>query len=494
MEMSHQGGAEAESLLRQNQRNVVVIPHNSKKTYGWEGGEAEKAPFLHNEPVKLTPAWEGANLPNDTLNLKGVAMELAPPKDKWNLIYMTLVLHGLGTLTAWNMFITAKDYFVEYKLVNDPVASANFLPYIGFASQIPNLLFSWFNVFVQVSGDLTTRIVWSLSIEVLLFVLTVILAMVDSSEWTGIFFWLTIVTLFIMNTFNAVFQNSVYGIAARLPPQYTGAVILGSNICGTLVVLIGWLSDVFSSSYRTSAIYYFIGGMLILLACFDTYFALPLNRFYRYHNSLQQRTLRVNPALAATNPNTDNVRKRPPYWTILKQSWVQLYNVFIIFFVTLAVFPAVHSDVKPMQNEFLGLNFTRITCFLTFNLTAMLGNITASLCPYPTRKWLGLFTTLRLIFIPLFLLCNYQPLGVNRTLPVLINNDWAYWVLAIILGWSSGHGSSLGMMFVGGKVAPENAATAGMIGGATLVTGLIAGLSMSRFSPNLVSLEFWKTF
>lgn len=38
---------------------------------GWDGGEGEKAPFLRNEPVKLTPAWEGSNLPNDTLNLKG---------------------------------------------------------------------------------------------------------------------------------------------------------------------------------------------------------------------------------------------------------------------------------------------------------------------------------------------------------------------------------------------------------------------------------------
>lgn len=37
----------------------------------------------------------------------GIAMDLVPPRDRWNLIYLTLVLHGLGTLTAWNMFITA---------------------------------------------------------------------------------------------------------------------------------------------------------------------------------------------------------------------------------------------------------------------------------------------------------------------------------------------------------------------------------------------------
>lgn len=68
----------------------------------------------------------------------------------------------------------------------------------------------------------------------------------------------------------------------------------------------------------------------------------------------------------------------------------------------------------------------------------------------PRPRWLALFTTLRLAFIPLFFLCNYQPMGVTRTLPVLIQNDYAYWVIAALMGWSSGHGSSLGMMYVSG--------------------------------------------
>ena len=75
-------------------------------------------------------------------------MDLAAPKDKWNIIFLTLLLHGLGTLTAWNMFITAKDYFVKYKLASAPIYSEHYLAYVGWASQIPNLLFSWCNVFL----------------------------------------------------------------------------------------------------------------------------------------------------------------------------------------------------------------------------------------------------------------------------------------------------------------------------------------------------------
>ncbi|XP_045490361.1 equilibrative nucleoside transporter 3 [Pieris rapae] len=484
MEMSHQGGAEAESLLRPD-RNATVMPQKR-----WDASEGEKAPFLRNEPVRLTPAWEGSNLPNDTLNLKGIAMDLVPPKDKWNLIYLTLILHGLGTLTAWNMFITAKDYFVKYKLANAPSYAENLMPYLGWAAQVPNLVFSWVNIFVEIGGDLTTRIVWSLCLEVVMLVVTVIFAMVDSSQWADIFFWVTMVTVFFLCGSNAIFQNSVYGVSARLPPQYTGAVVLGSNICGTLVVFLNWASDEFTQSHRTSAIYYFICGIFVLLICFDTYFALPLNRFYRYHVTLQERTLQVNPTLATNNPP---VKQKTPYGLIFRQGFIQFYNVFLTFFVTLSVFPAIHSDIKPMSTDFFGDQFTRITCFLTFNAMAMIGNITASLWQYPTPRWLSVFTTLRILFIPLFFLCNYQPLRRQRTLPVLINNDWVYWVMSVVMGWSSGHASSLGMMYVGGTVAPEHAATAGMLGGAMLVTGIVSGVTFSCFAPSLVSLGVWSS-
>lgn len=66
-------------------------------------------------------------------------------------------------------------------------------------------------------------------------------------------------------------------MAAKLPFKYTGAVVLGSNISGTFTSIISILSTQFASSDRTAAIYYFIAAMFVLLLCFDTYFALPLN-------------------------------------------------------------------------------------------------------------------------------------------------------------------------------------------------------------------------
>ena len=49
------------------------------------------------------------------------------------------------------------------------------------------------------------------------------------------------------------------------------------NLSGTIVALINIMSIAMAPNPRTAAIYYFITALFILLACFDTYFALPLN-------------------------------------------------------------------------------------------------------------------------------------------------------------------------------------------------------------------------
>lgn len=177
-------------------------------------------------------------------------------------------------------------------------------------------------------------------------------------------------------------------MAAKLPPKYTGAVVLGSNISGTFASIISIVSGSMSSSPRKAAIYYFIAAMFVILLCFDTYFAMPLNKFYRYHEMMSEK--REEKA----RRSGINVKARPPYWTIFKQSFGQLFNVFFIFFVTLTVFPAIHSDIRQVSDgKFLGIVpqnlFVQITCFLTFNVFAMLGSLTTSWI-----KWVRKFTRL----------------------------------------------------------------------------------------------------
>jgi solute carrier family 29 (equilibrative nucleoside transporter), member 1/2/3 len=344
--------------------------------------------------------------------------------------------------------------------------------------------------FKSFSGDLTKRVVWSLIIEIVIFLITVILAMVDSSSWNpATFFWSTMISVVILNMAGGIFQNTAYGMAAKLPSKYTGAVVLGSNISGTFASVISILSGSIWSSVRKAAIYYFITAMFVILLCFDTYFAMPLNKFYRYHEIMSEKQQEKSRRAGI------NINARPPYWTIFKQSFMQLFNVFFIFFVTLTVFPNVHSDIK-MKNKnemFMGIVsedlFTPITCFLTFNVFAMLGSLTTSWIKWPSPRFLIWPVVLRAAFIPLFLFCNYQPLSVTRVLPVYITNDYIYWGIAIIMSYSSGYLSSLAMMYApGSQTNPQYQITAGMFAAAMLITGIFSGILFSSVFPQIVQL------
>lgn len=55
---------------------------------------------------------------------------------------------------------------------------------------------------------------------------------------------------------------------------------------------------------------------------------------------------------ALTAAATDDKDIGVPYWTIFRQAMPQLFNIFFIFFVTLALFPAVQSGKHYNLNKF----------------------------------------------------------------------------------------------------------------------------------------------
>lgn len=201
-----------------------------------------------------------------------------------------------------------------------------------------------------------------------------------------------------------------------------------------------------------------------------------MQRFYRYHELVYQKE-----ANKRQLENNSRGTYRPPYWMVFKACFPQCFNTFLIFFVTLALFPSVQSDIQPSNKDFfVPLDYySNVMCFLTFNITAMLGSAIASLvqwvCTFfffflrsfvlrytltllyiqflysvytqPSKKYLFIPVILRFVYLPLFLLCNYQPVKTERILPVLINDDWVYWIIAITMGLSSGYLSSLSMMY-----------------------------------------------
>ncbi|KAG5887435.1 hypothetical protein JTB14_003287 [Gonioctena quinquepunctata] len=476
-----------------SRREYIYNEKNGLGTHTNAGDEESNEKTQLQQPVKLQPSWEENILPEDELNFKNLTMDeaslqLNTPPDRYNLVYITFLIHGIGVLMPWNMFITAIDYFTKYKLSKEYIGFAfpyvsNFMQYLTFSSQVPSVLFNWMNIFVQIGGNLTTRIVWSIGVEVVIFIITVIIAMSDTSSIPYGFFWITLVCVVILNIANGIYQNTIFGMAAKLPGKYTGAVVLGSNISGTFTAVVNILSSLMTPNIRMAAIYYFITALFVLLICFDTYFALPLNRYYRHFELKEKKELEKQRQFAR------GATEKPPYLYILKKCSPQLFNVFLLFFVTLSIFPALHSDIKPSnENFFISKDYyTSITCFITFNIFAMIGSGLPSYFIWPGPRFLWIPVALRILYIPFYLLCNYQVGGVDRILPVLISNDWVYWVVAVTMAISSGYFSSLGMMYTPRMVEEKYAATAGMFAAAALITGIFSGILMSFLWPWVIA-------
>ncbi|CAI6374027.1 unnamed protein product [Macrosiphum euphorbiae] len=410
-----------------------------------------------------------------------------PPKDSRNTVYLILVLHGIGILLPWNMFINAKSYFVDYKFGNDYLGhdlhyASIFMAYLTIFSQLPSLLFNWLNIFFPIRGHLSTRIVWSILTEILCFVFTVALVMINTSKIPTLFFWSTLCNIVLLNMANGIYNNSVFGIAAKLPAKYIGAVILGTNLSGTFTSIANIASISITPDAQIAAIYYFTTALFVLITCFNTYFALPLNRFYKYHELIYQRQIE--------NKHSKQSREhdKVPYWCIFKQASPQLINIYFVFFVTLSIFPAVHSDIKMSSKDFIfgETYYTSVMCFLTFNVSALIGTYISTLVSWPKPKWLFIPVVLRVILIPLFLICNYHPIGVTRIMPVVIESDYVFWALGTFLGLSSGYYSSVAMMYTLSCVEPRYSGIAGMFGAAVLITGVCGGILFGMITPFIV--------
>lgn len=271
---------------------------------------------------------------------------------------------------------------------------------------------------------------------------------------------------------NGIYQNSIFGTAACLPMKYPNAVIVGSNISGTLTSIIMILSKVSAPDVRTSAIYYFLTAIFVLLAAFDTFYVLQYIPFYRHHSSKSSSS--------PSQQQGNTVSSRPPYWEIFKKSWVHDISCFLVFFVTLSVFPALQANIRPSDPNFFISDdyFSPVTCFLFFNVFALLGSIVSDFIKKPGPRWVWIPVILRLLFIPFFVFCNVNP--KTRQLPVIIKNDYVYIIGAILMAFTSGYFSSLTMMYApSGLKEPKHQEVAGMVAAFFLVLGIFCGVTFS---------------
>lgn len=94
------------------------------------------------------------------------------------------------------------------------------------------------------------------------------MAIVDSSGWPSIFFWLTMLSAVAINLANGIYQSCAYGLAARFPMKYTNSVVMGMNVSGTIAAILMIISIALSPKENLEALIFFSCAVIILFICF----------------------------------------------------------------------------------------------------------------------------------------------------------------------------------------------------------------------------------
>lgn len=169
---------------------------------------------------------------------------------------------------------------------------------------------------------------------------------------------------------------------------------------------------------------------------------------------------------------------------LMKYCWKQCLNVFLVFFVTLSLYPVIMARIEPVNKKFFGTvgltekYFTPVCCFFVFNMCAMLGSMLPDYvkAPGPDGLWIPIVS--RILFIPFFLFCNFNPTA--RVFAIFIPSDYLYLLGNIVFGLSSGYLSSLCMIYAPQSTPAKYAGNAGMLAAAFLVLGIVCGVNFSR--------------
>eukprot|EP00118_Oscarella_pearsei_P004230 m.17713 g.17713 ORF g.17713 m.17713 type:complete len:439 (+) comp27542_c0_seq1:111-1427(+) len=409
-----------------------------------------------------------------------------PPPDRFNLVYWIFYVQGIGTLLPWNMFITANDYFQQkFANVTDENVTApgkfehNFENFFEVGFMVPNLTFLALNVIFKHRFSVRLRILGSLFIILVGFIVTVCLIFPDSYSWQNSFFAITILVVAFVAIGGATYQSGIYGLAGMFDDhKYTSAIMGGQGLAGIFASLAAIFSLLGGNDYKDSAIGYFACAVAVILLAIVTFFLLSRLKFSQFYIEVNQASM--DTVVQDQEAKDDQKKESPNFLFIFKRIWKPALSVYLVFFVSLTVFPAVASNIKsvakdPSASPWTSTYFTPVTCFLLFNVGDFTGRTIAVWIPFISAKWLWVPSLLRFAFIPLFALCNTS---AHNPSTVLMSDAFPV-VFMALMALSNGYLSTLAMMYGPGLVPDKDKETAGTMMAFFLGGGLVSGSAFS---------------
>ncbi|XP_076028213.1 equilibrative nucleoside transporter 1-like isoform X2 [Genypterus blacodes] len=436
-------------------------------------------------------------------------MAVSSPRDKFCGVWLIFFMLGLGTLLPWNFFMTATMYFTS-RLKNPTsvtsetnltegareqhsVLEAKFNNVMTVCAMVPLLVFTCLTSFMHSLIPQKLRVMGSLVVILAVFMVTAFLVKVELEPLP--FFSVTMVTIVIINSFGAVLQGSLFGMAGVLPASYTTPIMSGQGLAGSFAAFAMICAIASGSELQDAAFGYFITACAVISLSLLSYVMLPKLEFFQFFQDRNKQrsgednslTLMQKEKQQDDEESKQEKQQNVSMMEIFKKIWVLALSVCFAFTVTIGTFPAITADAKSTVADggSWEMYFIPVSCFLLFNLCDWGGRSLTAVCMWPKEDsvLLPLFVAARLAFVPLFMLCNIQP---RHHLPVFFHHDAWFIIFMVFFAFSNGYLASLCMCFGPKKVLPNEAETAGAIMAFFLSLGLALGAALSFLFRALV--------
>ncbi|CAK1549402.1 unnamed protein product [Leptosia nina] len=383
------------------------------------------------------------------------------PLDRYRIVYFLFYLFGITSLVPWNFLITANDYWM-YKFrdvepnnltmfVRKTQFQAEFTSYLNVATAIPNLVFLILNSIYGHLVSVRSRLLGSLIVVTLSFIVTTSLVMVDTDEWQNTFFIVTMVTVVIMTAASAIFISGLMGTSSKFSREYMAAVISGQSLGGIIAAVAQIISLAFKISPLHSALIYFcIADFMVI---------------------------------------TSLISNREAYLTIvLKKVWVYAFSMFAVYGISMCVYPAVtvlvESHPATSGTDWNNIFFVPVVNYLIFNCGDYAGRLVAGFLLKPTNQWvIAAASVFRIIGVPMLMLCNAQP---RKHLPVIFLWDYEYIMIMIVFSFTNGYLTNIIMVNATRVVDMHEREKASSIIVTMLSVGLTAGAAVGMLLVRLL--------
>lgn len=384
------------------------------------------------------------------------------------------------------MFLAAAPYF-QYRFAKSEWVVQNFQPAIIVSSSIVNLGSMIVLARMQKDASYSARVVASMILSGIAFLFLTISSVAFRGLTPNGYFAFVLVMVAVSSFATALAQNGLFALSSGFGrEEYLQAIMAGQAVAGVLPCIVQIISVLSvpkgddatlngSGDPSRSAFGYFATATGISLVAL-----LAFGHLMRHHNKAK-RTRHADEETEDGENSTQKEHKTVGLAELfLKLKWFAS-GIFFTFGISM-LFPVFTQQIQSVQPESTAPRLLHSDSFIPLALLLWnAGDLTGRWAPlipafnltkYP--KTVMILSLARLIFIPLYFLCNIKGRGA------IVNSDLFYLVIVqFLFGLSNGWLGSTCMMAAPEWVDKSERKATGSFMGLALVAGLTAGSFLS---------------